>query len=110
MGATRLAITMAGLVVVVAAVWILLTQPPFSANISPPIALAIILLLVGIGVMAAARSVNDTFASRRVVHDGGGFGPRTYETRAPYAERRTYEGDYAPPASGETIIEERRYD
>jgi thiol:disulfide interchange protein len=96
MGTARLAIYLVGLVVVVAAVWVFLTQTAVGRSVPAGMALAIILLLVGIGVMASARSINDRRVTSRVTHDAP-LGPR-----------------YAPPAeyeaSGETVVEERRYD
>ena len=114
MGATRLAVYLVGLVLVVAAAWIFLTQTPVGQAIPSSIALVLILLLVGIGVMAAANSINDTRTTRRVVHDGPGYVAPPV-ARGPTYERRVYDTRYAPdyvepPVGGETVVEERRFD
>lgn len=112
MGYARLAVYLTGLLVVVLAAWVFLTQTPVGDSIPAGVALAIILLLVGVGVMASAKSINDTRYSRRIVHD-------TDAPPATYTTRRTY--DAAPgavdrtrvvnePATGETYVEERRFD
>lgn len=102
MAYTRFILYMVGLLIVVAAAWIFLTQTPLGDNIPAGVALALILLLVGLGVMAGARAMDDTFYSRRrrVVHDA--------DTTA---RTTTYREPVAPPATGATdeIIEERRY-
>ena len=107
MGATRLAIYAVGLAVVVIAAWVFLTQTPVGQAIPSSVALVLILLLVGIGIMAAANSINESRVTRRVVREGapGYVAPPAYE-------RRVYDTrDYVePPASGETVVEERRFD
>jgi uncharacterized YccA/Bax inhibitor family protein len=106
MGATRLALYLVGLVIVVAAAWVFLTQTPYGRAVPGSLALVLILLLVGIGVMAAANSVNDTRVTRRVVREGapGYVGARrVYGTR--YAD-----DDLEPPVTGETVVDERRFD
>lgn len=112
MGTTRLAIYLVGLAVVVVAAWILLTQTPLGGIIPGGVAVALILLLVGIGVMASAKSINDSRVSRRVVHNNVGgpvAGTRTYDTRGPgYVERTTTTAAYDQPAVGETYVEDRR--
>jgi thiol:disulfide interchange protein len=95
MGTARLAIYLVGLVIVVAAVWVFLTQTAVGRSVPAGLALAIILLLVGIGVMASARSINDRRVTSRVVHD------------APPAYGRV---DRDISVEGETVVEERRYD
>lgn len=114
-----MAIYLVGLFIVVAAAWIFLTQTPVGATIPAGVALAIILLLVGVGVMAAARAMDDGgFYRRRVVHDGPGPGygagyvaPATPASRV--VERETV--STAPgavvyqPGTSETVVEERRY-
>ena len=108
MGTSRLAVYLVGLVVVVAAVWVFLTQTPVGQAIPSGVALALILLLVGIGIMASARSLNDRRSVHRVVHDGPTVGAppaRVYDTR--YTR---YEDAAVPPAHGETVVEERRFD
>lgn len=110
MGTARLAIYLIGLIVVVGAVWVFLTQTPVGRTIPSGIALAIILLLVGIGIMASAKSINDRRVSSRVTHEGGG----TFVPPAPPASSvsstRVYDTRYAPPTQSETVVEERRYD
>src|ERR1051325_2904093 len=99
MGTARLAIYLVGLVVVVAAVWVFLTQTSVGRSIPSGVALALILLLVGIGVMAGARSLNDRRVTSRVMHDAPP-GPAVVERH--YAYDRP--GDtYVPPAPGETV-------
>ncbi|HWH09382.1 MAG TPA: hypothetical protein VNX21_09290 [Candidatus Thermoplasmatota archaeon] len=105
MGSARLAVYLVGLVVVVAAVWVFLTQTPVGQAIPSGVALALILLLVGIGIMASARSLNDRRSVHRVVHDGPGYGP---PVASAYERRTTY--DAPPPVHGETVVEERRFD
>lgn len=108
MGASRLAVYLVGLVVVVAAVWVFLTQTPAGRAVPSGVALALILLLVGIGIMASARSLNDRRSVSRVVHDGPAIAPptaRVYDTRT-----TAYNEPAVPPVTGETVVEERRYD
>ena len=63
----------------------------------------------GAGCCAAAGSINDRRSVSRVYHDNVG-GP-AYCAPPPVAGTREYvERDYVPPASGETIVDERRYD
>lgn len=90
MGLARLAVYLVGVLLVVAAAWVFLTQTELGESIPASIALAVILLLVGIGVMASAKSINDRTETRRVVHEG---------TVAP---------GYVPPTSGTNVYEERR--
>jgi len=109
MGTARLAIYLVGLVVVVAAAWVFLTQTAVGRTVPAGVALAIILLLVGVGVMASARSINESRSTRRVVHDYAGsptYVDRTYVPPAPAYET------VVPPAVGsdETIVDERRYE
>lgn len=113
MGYSRLAIHLVGLVVVVLAAWIFLTQTPVGKALPYSVALALILLLVGIGVMASASSINDARYSRRVVRDNLG-GPavterRVYNTGPAYGTTTERIVDQ-PPATGETVVEERRLD
>jgi thiol:disulfide interchange protein len=96
MGLARLAVYLVGLVLVVAAAWVFLTQTEVGESIPQSIALAVILLLVGIGVMASAKSINDRTETRRVVHEGGTVGPAppgTIVERDPvvYEERRRFD-------------------
>jgi thiol:disulfide interchange protein len=110
MGATRIAIYLVGLLLVVGAAWVFLTQTDAGRSVPAGVGVALILLLVGIGVMASAKSINDSRVSRRVVHDSS-TGPRTYDTR--YAGPAT--GPVVGPSTGpyvenETYVEERRYD
>lgn len=109
MGAARLAVYLIGLLAVVAAAWILLTQTPLGESIPSGIAIAIILLIVGIGVMASAKSVNDSRTTRRVVHEGA-YGPAV--APPPAAPGRVYDTRYDTAYTGptETVVEERRYD
>lgn len=109
MGLSRMAVYLVGLVVVVAAVWVLLTQTQLGDVVPSGVALAIILLLVGIGVMASARSLNDTRHVSRVVHDGPGV---VAPPPARVVEDRTYSAydTGVAPATRETVVEERRYD
>lgn len=115
MGYTRLLVYLVGLVVVVLAAWLFLTQTPVADVLPAGVALAIVLLLVGIGIMASARSINDARYSRRVHRDdlgraGGAAYTRVYDTGAP----RDVVVDRArvvdEPVSGDTIVEERRWD
>jgi len=109
MGTARLAIYLVGLLAVVAAAWVFLTQTALGKQVPAGLALAIILLLVGIGVMASARSINDQRRVSRVVHEGGPY--YTGPPSAPYVERDVVRRDaYVPPADQETVVEERRYD
>lgn len=115
MGATRLAVYLVGLLVVVVAAWIFLTQTPVGTQIPSSLALVLILLLVGIGVMAAANSINDTRTTRRVVREGTGYVAPPVAPPRPAYERRVYDTRYAPdyvepPVEGETVVEERRFD
>ncbi|MEA3198998.1 MAG: hypothetical protein QOE90_426 [Thermoplasmata archaeon] len=110
MGATRLALYLVGLVIVVVAAWVFLTQTPVGRQVPSSLALVLILLLVGIGVMAAASNINESRVTRRVVREGapGYVAPPAYE-------RRVYDTRYAPgyvepPVDGETIVDERRFD
>ena len=107
MGTARLAVYLVGLVVVTVAVWVFLTQTPIGRAIPSGVALALILLLVGIGIMASARTLNDRRSLHRVVHDGPTVAPsaRVYDTR--YTR---YEDSVVPPTVGETVVEERRYE
>lgn len=119
MAFTRMAIYLVGLFIVVAAAWIFLTQTPVGASIPAGVALAIILLLVGIGVMAAARAMDDDrFYRRRVTHDGPGYGAGYVAPPPPAPATRVVERETvssAPgtvvyePGSSETVVEERRY-
>lgn len=103
MGYARLSIYIVGLLLVVAAAWIFLTQTPIADEIPTGVAMAIILLLVGLGVMVSASAMNDTFVSRRrVSHDTGYVPPAT--TYVPPGGTA-----YVPPSSGETVVEERRF-
>lgn len=90
MGTARLAIYIVGLVAVVAAAWILLTQTELAAFVSSGVAIAIILLIVGIGVMASANSIRDGHRTRRVVHETapGGALDRDVEHETVVEERR----------------------
>lgn len=108
MGTARLAVYLIGLLVVIAGVWIFLTQTPIGRSVPPGVALALILLLVGIGVMASASNINDRRYSRRVVHDAPPVvgGTRVYDTRYAPPPAEAYVG----PATGETIVDERRLD
>lgn len=105
MGYAKLALYLIGLMVVVAAAWVFLTETPVREEVHPGIALAIILLLVGLGIMVGARSMDDTFvARRRVVRDSdygdGSYAPRSGATVVNPPESST---------SRETVVEERRY-
>lgn len=110
MGATKIAIYLVGLTLVVVAAWVFLTQTDVGRTVPTGLALALILLLVGIGVMASARGINDSRSVHRVVHEGTAgptVGPRVYDTRYGAA------GPVAPydrVVEGETVVEERRYD
>lgn len=117
MGYTKLMVYMVGLLIVVAAAWIFLTQTPLGDNVPAGVALALILLLVGVGVMAAARAMDDTFYSRRrrVTHDADYVPPaapaaRTTTYHEP-ARTTTYREPTVPPTTGGTdeFVEERRY-
>ena len=121
MGYTNLAVYLVGLLVVVVAAWVFLTQTPVAGVIPGGIALALILLLVGIGIMASARSIRESRHMRRVSYDGPAYGPgpaareRVVEREAYPArtiEREHYAGGTypPPPTPGETIYEERRYE
>ena len=115
MGATRIAVYLVGLLLVVGAAWVFLTQTDVGRMVPAGVGLALILLLVGIGIMASAKSINDSRSTHRVVHESvGGMGPAAvgpppvYDTRyaagpavGPY-DRRVVEG--------ETVVEERRFD
>ena len=120
MGYTRLLVYLVGLILVVMAAWIFLTRTPLGASIPSSVALAIILLLVGIGVMASAKSINDARYSRRIVQDGGpavppvntypgGTTTRVYDRPATetVVDRTRVVNE---PVSGETYVEERRWD
>jgi hypothetical protein len=114
MGATRLAVYLIGLLLVVAAAWVFLTQTPVGRQVPASLALVLILLLVGIGVMAAANSINESRVTRRVVRDTApGYAAPPYAPPG-YVDRRVYDTryapDYVPPAEGETLVDERRYD
>lgn len=106
MGYTRLAIYLGGVAILVLAAWVLLTQTGIADVIPVGVVIAVMLLIVGIGVIAASRSVDDRRFTRRVVHDGSPMEPGRRVVH------RTYEDDvdttYAEPR--ETIVEERRYD
>lgn len=111
MGATRIAIYLMGLTLVVVAAWVFLTQTDVGRQVPAGLALALILLLVGIGVMASARSINDSRRTHRVVHEsvGGSIaGPRVYDTR--YGAAPPPVGPYDRVVEGETVVEERRFD
>lgn len=117
MGATRIAVYLVGLALVVFAAWIFLTQTDVGRSVPAGLGLALILLLVGIGVMASAKSINDSRYTRRVVHDNvAAGGPRVYDTRYGYGPG--YNAGVPPPVApygdriveGETIVEERRLD
>lgn len=115
MGYTRLLVYLVGLILVVTAAWIFLTQTPVGNVVPSGVALAIILLLVGIGIMASAKSINDARYSRRVIRDGPTAPVNTYATRRAYGpmggeavvDRTTVVNE---PVSGETYVEERRWD
>ena len=112
MGFTRLAIYIIGLLLVVAAAWVFLTQTPFSDDIPAGVALAIILFLVGLGVMVSANALDDTFYRRRVVRDdyGSAVTPARSTTYHEPARTTTYtEPGSVTPRTGETVVEERRY-
>lgn len=104
MGYTKLAIYLVGLVIVVTAAWVFLTQTGVAASIPGGVAIALILLLVGVGVMAGARSVDDRVERRRVTYDG----PTAPPPVAPRTERvTTYE---EPVVRSGTVTEERRFE
>lgn len=114
MGSIRIAVYLIGLVLVVTAAWIFLTQTDVGRTVPTGVALALILLLVGIGVMASAKSINDSRYTRRVVHDSVNA-PRTYDTRyGAYPPAGPAMGPAVGPydrvVEGETVVEERRYD
>lgn len=98
-----MSIYIVGLLLVVAAAWIFLTQTPFADDVPTGVALAVILLLVGLGVMVSANALDDTFYRRRVVRDLDHAGG------APAAGYVAPASTYVPPRSGETVVEERRY-
>ena len=117
MAYTRFLLYMVGLLIVVAAAWIFLTQTPVGDAIPAGVALALIHLLVGIGVMAGARAMDDTFYARRrrVTHDADYVAPtvpaaRTTTYHEP-AHTTTYREPAVPPVTGGTseVVEERRY-
>ena len=112
MGATRIAVYLVGLLLVVVAAWVFLTQTDVGRTVPAGVGLALILLLVGIGVMASAKSINDSRISRRVVHDT--TGPRVYDTRYAGPAAGPVVGPAVAPydrvVEGETYVEERRYD
>lgn len=105
MGAARIAIYLVGLALIVVAAWVFLTQTDVGRAVPAGLALAIILLIVGIGVMASARSINDSRTMHRIVHEGA-TGPAVYPG--------TYAGPVGPydrrVVEGETVVEERRFD
>lgn len=104
MGTTRLAIFLVGLVVVAVAAWTFFTQSELGRQVPFGIAIALILLLVGVGVMASARSINERSSTQRVIHEGAAA-PVVVDRRA-----NVYQPTYAPPVEGssETRVEERR--
>ncbi|MFA5861459.1 MAG: hypothetical protein WDA16_07160 [Candidatus Thermoplasmatota archaeon] len=112
MVATRLTLYLVGLVVIVAAVWVALTMTPLGRQVPSSVALVLILLVVGIGVMASARNINESRRTSHVVHDGTmppvATGRVTGTRYAPpgYVERETYVEP--APVSSETIVDERR--
>lgn len=101
MGYARLAIYLVGLLVVVGAAWVLLTQTELGEVVPGGVALAVILLLVGIGVMASAKSINDARSTRTVTYDGGA--PPAGTTRHVHEETLV-------PERHERVVEERRYE
>lgn len=103
MGTTRLAIFLVGLVVVAVAAWVFFTQSELGNRVPFGIAIALILLLVGVGVMASARSINERTSTQRVIHEG--TAPAVIDRRV-----SSYQPSYAPPTEGssETRVEERR--
>lgn len=103
MGYVRLALYLVGLIIVVGAAWVFLTQTEVGQELPGGLALALILLLVGIGVMASAKSIDDRRSMRRVTY-GDAPGDR-YVT-----ERRTGYADDAVAPPRETVVEERRFD
>lgn len=113
MGYTRLLLYIVGLLIVVAAAWIFLTQTPVGDAVPAGVALALILLLVGVGVMAGARAMGDTtYSRRRVVHDADPVAPPPARTTTYHEPARTTTyRDPAPPSTGGTteVVEERRY-
>ena len=116
MGTTRLTIYLVGLVVIVAAAWVFLTQTTLGRAIPAGIALTLILLLVGVGVMASARNINESRRTRRVTQDFAGTPgyaePRYVVPPPPVYGAVATQPPPVPPPSGdsETIIDERRYD
>ena len=112
MGYARLAIYVIGLMIVVMAAWIFLTQTPLGETIPAGVALAMILLLVGIGVMAAARSIDDTFYSRRRVVRDDGVGANVapgYVAPGYVAPGTVVNPPTTYDTTRETVIEERRF-
>ena len=115
MAFARLMLYMVGLLIVVAAAWIFMTQTPVGDAIPAGVALAIILLLVGVGVMAGARAMDDTFYSRRrrVTHDADYAAPPATARTTTYhepARTTTYTQPTAPPVGGTSeVVEERRF-
>lgn len=113
MGYARLALYLIGLIVVVAAAWIFLTETPVGEAVPPGVAFAIILLLVGIGIMAGARSMDDTFYTRRRVVRDGDYTDRPGYVAPPTTTVVNPPGAYTPPTTydttRETVVEERRY-
>lgn len=94
MGLARLAVYLTGLALVVAAAWIFLTQTELGSSLPAGIALAVLLLLVGIGVMASAKSINDRRETRRVVHEGApapGYAGYTRTDDVIVEDRRRYD-------------------
>lgn len=113
MSYSRLAIYLVGLVVVALALWVFLTQTAIGRSIPSGVAWALILLLVGVGIMASASSIRDSRSLHRVVHDGGpnyAVPPPPPGPASTYERRTTYDPAYSPPRTGETVIEDRRYD
>lgn len=98
MGLARLAVYLTGLILVVGAAWVFMTRTEVGASLPAGIALAIILLLVGIGVMASARNLNDRTETRRVVREGG---------PAPGAP---LPGDREVVRERDVVYDERRYE
>lgn len=96
MSYARIAIYLVGLALLVAAVWVFLTQTEIGQSVPAGFALAIILLIVGVGVMASARGIRESREYTRVVHDAA----------PPVAPGRTVEYD----RDGTYVEERRRYD
>lgn len=110
MGYTKLAIYIIGLLLVVMAAWVFLTQTPFADEIPGGVALAVILLLVGLGIMISANALNDTFYRRRVVRDADYGSPGAASRSTTYHEpARTTTYRDPDTTGGETLVEERRY-